>query len=48
MNECLICGEEAKHFPLVGWAGDSEAYCCYCFTGSHNCDYCEKEERVNA
>ena len=43
---CDICDEPAKHFPVADWKGTAEQYCCYCYTGSNNCDYCEETINV--
>ena len=33
MNECVQCGKEAIHFPVVGFYGDTDPYCGYCYHG---------------
>ena len=33
MQECVDCGQEAIHFPVVGFFGDVDPYCAYCFHG---------------
>lgn len=51
MEECLICGDKAIHFPVFDWAGTEEPYCGYCFHGVsmeqavelEGCENCSEE-----
>lgn len=44
VEECLVCETEATHFPVVGFFGQTETYCCQCFGCS---GWLRKTECVN-
>ena len=43
MEECVLCGSVAIHFPVVGFFGDVDPYCGYCFHGAPM-EYAAKHE----
>ena len=52
MERCTLCGKkEVVHYPVVGWFGDTEPYCGFCFHGvsmkdaveSEGCEVCEEK-----